>query len=443
VRGPRVGSDRVALVAIFAVGLILRLAMVAAEGDYTPVYDSLDYDRHARSIAAGDGYPESNIAEGPSAFRPPVYPYLLGAVYAVAGDDAGIDAGRVVGALLGALAILGVYAVGALGWNRRVGLIAAALVAVFPPLVFSGLALISEPLFVLLELGVVISALLARRAGGDWRWAAAAGALCGLAALTRSNGTLLAIPAVIGVWAARPWLSRRALAAPLAVVAAALLVLVPWTVRNATELGAFVPTNTQTGFGLAGAFNDEARDVRGYTATWVLPLETERYGDLFLTPGLSEPELDQELRSMALEYASENPGFVIQGAFLNFARTFHALGEEPVYALADRAQLGLGERTAAVAKWSARVLDVLALAALVLLVVGARDRLRPWFVWLAPILMGLAAVWILGATRYAIPVYPFMCLLVALAADELIAARARRGSGPAPEAAAPRAAATP
>lgn len=410
---------RAALIAILVLALVVRLGALVAESGYEPVYDSIDYDRHARSIAAGDGFPESHVADGPSAFRPPLYPYVLGAVYAITGDDAGVEAGRALGVLVGAIVVLGIYAVGRLAWSREVGLIAAAIAAVFPPLAFSHLALISETIFVALELGVVVCALAARRAGGDWRWALAAGLLCGLAALTRSNGILLVIPALIGVWVGRPLLSPAALAAPAAVAGATLLALAPWTIRNANEFDALIPTNTQSGYGLAGAFNDEARSVNGYTATWVLPERTERYRQILGRPGLDEHELDSELRSSALEFVRENPGFVAEGAVLNFARTFSALGQEPATTIADREQLGLGERTAPIVKWSVRVLDVLALLAVIVIAVRDPSRFRPWFVWLVPALAVLAAVWVLGSTRYAIPAYPFMILLVALAARAL------------------------
>ena len=40
------------------------------------------------------------------------------------------------------------------------------------------------------------------------------------------------MPAALGLWTVRPRFSRRALAAPALVVAATLLTLVPWTVRE-------------------------------------------------------------------------------------------------------------------------------------------------------------------------------------------------------------------
>ena len=157
---------------ILGVALVARLAVVGAYPDYEPAFDSGDYVRHAASIAAGDGYPESIFAAegGATAFRPPLYPYLLGTVYAVAGDGAAETWGRIAGAFLGVLVVYLVFLVGRCIWGRGTGLLAAAICAVAPPLVFLNVVLISEPLFIALELGVVAAALAARRAGGGWRW---------------------------------------------------------------------------------------------------------------------------------------------------------------------------------------------------------------------------------------------------------------------------------
>ena len=59
----------------------LRIAYVAATPDYRTVHDARDYDRHAISVARGEGFSEE-ITGKPTAFRPPGYVYLLGGVYA-------------------------------------------------------------------------------------------------------------------------------------------------------------------------------------------------------------------------------------------------------------------------------------------------------------------------------------------------------------------------
>ncbi len=229
-----------------------------------PAHDAYDYDRQARSIAAGDGFPPSvHVAEGgPSAWRPPVYPLFVGGVYAASGDS--VEAGRLAGAVLGAAAVLLVFLITTRIWGRRVGLVAAGLTAVFPPLVLLSRDLLAEPLFIVLELGAVLSVLVYGRSGRV-RWAAAAGVLCGLAALTRNPGVVLAIPIALGVWAVRPrrgpdpsvgGSGTRALAAPAVVVACVALVLAPWAVRNAVEFGRFMPMTSSSGFALAGTYNE-------------------------------------------------------------------------------------------------------------------------------------------------------------------------------------------
>src|SRR5947208_1271971 len=139
------------LALVLAVALGLRLWFGLAEAG--PLrYDSIDYLRHGASIAAGHGYPPSIIAArgGPSALRAPGYPYLLGAEFALTADTA--DAARALNAVLGPLAVLLVYLVAARIWPRRLALTAAALAAVFPPLVGLSASVLSEPMFIALEL---------------------------------------------------------------------------------------------------------------------------------------------------------------------------------------------------------------------------------------------------------------------------------------------------
>jgi hypothetical protein len=145
-----------------------------------------------------------------------------------------------------------------------VGLAALALAAVFLPLVLDGMSLISEPLFVVLELGAALAVLRHRRRPETLHWAVAAGVLVGLASLTRSDGPLLALPLLAGVWSrARPW-------AAVALAAAAILVIAPWTIRNAVVLHAFVPLSTETGVTLLGTYNDAARTLPHCQGCWVL-----------------------------------------------------------------------------------------------------------------------------------------------------------------------------
>lgn len=421
------------LIAILVLALALRIASLAATDDYTPVFDSGDYARHAISIAAGDGYPDSAFTAdpSPSAFRPPLYPYLLGGIYTVLGSDAGETGGRVAGALLGTVAVLLVFLIAARIWGHKTGLVTAAIAAIFPPLVLLNTALLSEPLFLCLMLGAALAALAARSGDeGNWRWALAAGSLCGLAALTRSNGVLLVVPVAYGVWIMRPRFSKRALAAPLAVGAGAVLVVVPWTIRNTIEFDRLVPISTQTGFALAGAYNDEATGKGGATPGWILPTLSPRYAPIFEKEGINEAELDRELRSEATDYALDDLPLVIETSARNTLRTVGIDRYEPEEE-ADRLQLGLGTRASAIVRWSFFALAIVAIAGAVLLLRRPRGSRGPGFIWWMPLLMVLAAVWIIGSTRYRVPAYPFMAILGAIAILEALDRFVPRGEPPA------------
>ena len=231
---------RLALAAILVLALIVRVAVVAGTDGYVPQWDAQDYNAHGLALVHDGTYPttifaglrESEVlvseteppvigerASGASAFRPPTYPYLLAAVYSVSGDS--WTAGRLANALLGVLAVLLIYLVARRVWGETTGLIAAGVGAVAPPLAYLSAALMSETLFLVLELAAVL-ALLRYREERRLRWVLAAGVMCGLCALTRANGLVLIVAGVVAVaalgrarnggghWPRRPlWWPRR------------------------------------------------------------------------------------------------------------------------------------------------------------------------------------------------------------------------------------------
>src|SRR5205085_2309118 len=136
-----------------------------ATADTPLVLDPLDFDNHAVSIAHGHGYPPSGRAPagGPSAFRPPGFPYFVAGIYAVIGHDP--LAAQVVLALLGTAAAGLTGLIATMLWGRRVGVIALGLAALAPPMVVLSTAFVSEALFVPLVLGAVAAVLQARRCG--------------------------------------------------------------------------------------------------------------------------------------------------------------------------------------------------------------------------------------------------------------------------------------
>jgi len=407
----RARRETLAVAGVLALAGATRTLVLLLTPGYRPLFDAGDYARHAASIAAGHGYPASVIAAGggPSAFRPPLYPYLLGGTYAIAGHGAG----RVLGLLLGVVVVLLIWMVARAVWDPRVALIAATLAAVFPPLVVLDASLLSEPLFLVIEVALVATVLRARRSP-ELRWALFAGVLCAAAALTRENGALLVIPALAGV------ATRQRLRKPAVLLVSMLVTLTPWALRNADVFGSLVPVSTQTGYTLAGLMNDRAQSYPGYEATWLPPSLTARYRGVLRDRRLNEAELDARLRSGAVAYAEAHPLYTAKALALNTLRIAQILDPAPVERRVAAAEMGLKPGWSGLLRWSWLVLAAAALAAWALL--PAARRGLPSSVWLMPVLLLLTAALAGASERYSAPLYPFTVLLAAT-----LIARARTG----------------
>jgi 4-amino-4-deoxy-L-arabinose transferase-like glycosyltransferase len=409
---------------VVALALVGRLALVATLSDYRPATDSVDFDRHAVSIARFGSYPSSVVAPGggPTAFRPPGYPLALAAVYRVVGTGdakARWRAGLVLQALLGTLVVALLALVATRLWGPRAGVASGALAAAYPPFLLMGSSLMSEPLFLVFELAALLAALAHRRRGQGVGWAVAAGVLGAAAALTRSNGAVLLLPLALLVWTGRPRLSRTGLTAPAALVAAAVLTLVPWTVRNAVVLDAFVPISTQTGTALAGIYNPTSPHVPRYPAVWQPPETVPALRPILADRRLEEPALSRRLRRFATTYVRDHPGYVAEVGYWNLRRTLGLQGPGYERIVARFVGFDTDLATAGVyAFW-------LAAAAVLAGAFTLAARRAPPALWLAPLLLVLSSVFINGQARYRIPADPFLLMLAALAALA-VADRVRR-----------------
>jgi 4-amino-4-deoxy-L-arabinose transferase-like glycosyltransferase len=414
VEGPRSLSwmqrPRLLIAALVVAALIVRLGVVAATPAFTPATDAADYDRHGLSIAAGHGYPPTQIAGagGPSAFRPPAFPHAVAAIYAFTGAQG--ERGRWTAARL-AEAGLGAVLVGLIGmlalalWGAAPAVVAAAIGAVYPPFLLMGSSLTSETLFLPLVVAGVL-AMVRYRESRRLRWALAAGALAGLAALTRSNGVALLLPLLVGAWTVRPG-SARTLAGGVATLAVALLVISPWSVRNAVALDAFVPVSTQAGYGLAGQYSDSSRDDPIHPSAWRPPYAHAPYRAIIEDPELNEAQVDRRLRSESRDFIRAHPEYVAQTGFRNTLRLL-GLRDLAFEELAAR-YYGMSPALTKASIYSFYALALLALAGLS----HPSVRRTPVFVWLTPVVMILTTVFIAAGIRYRVPADPFIICLAA------------------------------
>jgi 4-amino-4-deoxy-L-arabinose transferase-like glycosyltransferase len=253
-------QDRRLAVCIIAIGtvagLVLRLMFALAYWADKPLtHDEREYLALARSIASGDGVrypPPDSPATAVERFgRAPLYPWVLswmgGAAVLEPRPEAVPVPVRVGQSIVGAAAVPILAAIAWRAAGPAAGAVAALLTAVHPPLVrLSGYAL-SEGLYVTLAwLTVLVFGLAVDRRSPPApaqaaRLLAVAGLLAGLAVLTRPAMLLFVGPAAL-------WLAlRRPPVLALSFLAAAILVVAPWTIRNVREYGRFVLVASEGG----------------------------------------------------------------------------------------------------------------------------------------------------------------------------------------------------
>jgi 4-amino-4-deoxy-L-arabinose transferase-like glycosyltransferase len=393
---------RAAVAGLIFAALAIRIAFVLATPDYQLIHDAIDYDRHAVSIAQGNGFALSYGR--PTAFRPPAYPMFVAGVYELVGVEdkaARVQAARIANAFVGTgiVALIGLIAFQL--WGRRVALAALALGAGYIPLILTGQSVMSEPLFVLCLLGAIAAVLHSRA----YPWVLLAGVLTGLAILGRANAVILLAPLALAVW------KRPGLGPPVALVIAAALTVAPWTIRNYETFDAFVPVSTQLGSALAGTYNSEAKADKENPASWRTLKRVDDYRPIFnqirSTP---EPELERELRDASLEFIKEHPGYVLTVAFWTTRR------------MLDLASLDWSIHTAATisADRGPAIAGVVCFWLFALLALAGaftkRAREAPLWLWAIPLLMYLSVVFLVVETpRYRTAIDAFIVLLAALA----------------------------
>jgi hypothetical protein len=248
-----------ALVAILLLGLGLRVA--EAWDGRAPVYDAAAYAAIAENLAEDDGFTVGPGATQPSSNYSPGLPLTVAGLYEVTGGEHERLA-RLALALIGSLSVLFAYLIGrrlgrALNQPRssEVGsapappaLVGAAIVAIYPALLEYQGMLMGEPLAATLLSGGVLAVLWAWDVETSWAQWLLPGALFGALALVRPEYLAISILVALVVFAREAgddW--RRSLLRAAIFLGALVLVVAPWTIRNAVALDRFVPISTGGG----------------------------------------------------------------------------------------------------------------------------------------------------------------------------------------------------
>ena len=275
----RYGRITLTLLAVIAVlGLALRAYRVV-EPLAAPSPDSHAYYALSKALYTEGSYggPEFHDSSDWSPGAPLLY---AAAFYATGGAREGVA--RIVEALLGMAAIIAVFFLSTRIAGRAAGLIAAFGVAVYPSFIHTTGELMSEPPAILTLPLAVLSFLWACDRRSHLAWLVP-GFFFGLTSLIRPDylpvAAAFALLAAIRVGHERGW--RPGLAGIAIFLAAFLIPVLPWTVRNLVVLERFVPISTGDGKALyVGTFlpaDGEYQQVKALLAKRYLHRELAPY----------------------------------------------------------------------------------------------------------------------------------------------------------------------
>ena len=247
------------LLVIFAAALLARLwytfQVEASPFSSTLIIDALDEDRWGREIASGDWFGR----ERGVFYRDPLYAYLLGAVYSLAGHS--LEVVRLIQAFFDSLACILLFFVGKRLFGISTGLVTALMAALYGPFVFHQNLIMktSATIFFLAAFTAVALSALERPVVKRWFLA---GMLLGLASLTRGNLLLFApLTAVTFLAVSRRSTLKTHIVCILFFAIGLAVVLLPVAARNRVYGGAFVVTVPSVGINFYHGSNPSSGGV--------------------------------------------------------------------------------------------------------------------------------------------------------------------------------------
>jgi 4-amino-4-deoxy-L-arabinose transferase-like glycosyltransferase len=431
-----------ALAAIALIALGIRIAFIVVVAPQVPkLGDASAYHLLAAHLAHGGGYirPFDDLLlhlQRPTAEYPPLFPALLSLPARLGAHT--VEQQRIFLAFVGSGTVALVGLLGRRVASSAVGLTAAALAAVYPMLFLSEATLMAESVYVGL---VVLILLFAYRAHDDPKPGrfAALGAAIGLATLTRAEGILLGLVIIVplGVWL-RGLTTRERAARVGVALGVAVVVIAPWTIRNALQFHAFVPVSNNVATLIDGA-NCDATYSGSQIGLWRETFSTLGTGARPRSQALAcfggfdiaDPHFDEAKAANAdtragLSYARHHLGSLPKVAVVRVLRTWG------LYAPSQQVNFESLEGRPRV--WQLRgtqmywVLAPLAVAGAVLL---RRRRRALWPLVATAVTVTIVAATTYGQQRFRVAAEPAILVLAAVTIVELagvISGRWRRSA---------------
>jgi 4-amino-4-deoxy-L-arabinose transferase-like glycosyltransferase len=288
-------SPKKVTVVIFVLAVIMRL-LYALNVTHSPlVTDAKEYDTFGLQLSKGKGYVNSSAE--PTAYRPPVYPFFLAAIYSIAGHN--LTWVRFVQALLGAGICVLTYLIATIIFDNTIATLSGVFCSFYPPLIFSTSQILTETLFTfLLLLGIFL--IIERQ---TYAALITTGIIFGLALLTRPFFIFFLPFLFYWIFINNKFETLKTI--PIFIIGV-LLILFPWTLRNYYRLDSFVPLANVGGLTL---YNSYVVPQKGFGYNSLEGIEDEYYEIK------DETERSKYLLGKSIEYIKNNPAKVSKLTF--------------------------------------------------------------------------------------------------------------------------------
>ncbi len=392
--------------AVFAVG-VRAVYIIAAAPRKLPFTDALFYHLQGNQISHGKWFLEPlgvvflHQSE-PSAAHPPLYSLVLAAASSLGLRS--VRSHEFVGCLIGLGTVVGVTLLTRDLAGKRAGLLAGLLAAIYPPLWLNDGGVMTEGLYALVIVLVLVASYRFVREQSPLN-AAFVGAMVGVAALVRAEAILLAVVLVvplIAFFAAH----RRPLLVAVAFASCAL-VLAPWVIRNMVVFSR--PVTISTGDATLAGANCPAAYEGPAIGLWLQGC----YDD---PPPGDESVASAFWRHQGEQYAAHHVSRLPLVVSARVARIWGVFN--PVQTITASGDDGRARWTSYVAMISYWLLAPIGIGGLVVL----HRRKVPVLPLVAQlVLVTLAAVLVWGAVRFRVPADVVLVIGAGIAVDRMYA----------------------
>jgi hypothetical protein len=395
--------------------LAIRIVYVIATKDHSLAGDELEYDLEAKLAADGHWLQTTTPYHDAhaSVWKAPGYPVFLSLMYTILGSD---DTRAIFAQVLifTPISIVVTWLLGRSLFGVTAGVLAAIVLAVYPNAWQYDVGLYSE--VIATPLGIAMLLVVFTTKELTWRRVATVGVMLGLLLLIKPAAILWVTGIAVVWWSLRG--ARGGTGWIAATVGIAILVVAPYSIRNATLDGPWVPLSLQTAAGY-GTFNDDA--ALDGTHPWAWRPETKRDADLFRVKR-TDGELYNELNERTRDYIKDHPSSLV--------KTFARNGVQRTWDLRPLSQVNYE------LQFEGRTVAVADVGWLMYIFLGLLTLFALWRLWrtkrrtlvlalLATALAASAGYSTAGGTRYRQPFEPLIVVLAMSAVAPLITRRPR------------------